>query len=93
MLARAVPVAGLCSLHPVAQGTHPLQVALGSNKILYYSYHSVHASRFTHDYVAKAFETRSLLADSPVDGFIFDTKTLCTGRCRVMAHPGGCLSF
>jgi len=62
-------------LHAVEMDGHPLQIAAGSHRTLYYAYHRMELSRFSHEYVAANYGwIESMTTEQAGDGFLFDTN-------------------
>ena len=65
-------------LHDVGKGARPTQVARGSHKTLYWSYHDMGESRFDDDWVARNYEIQNM-GGPKGGGFVFDTNALHRG--------------
>ena len=62
-------------LHDVDVDAHPMRIAKGSHRTVYYRYHDVGSSRFTDAYVESSYETIAFTGRMG-DAFIFDTNAL-----------------
>jgi hypothetical protein len=59
----------------VTETTHPLRIALGSHRTLYYSHHDMLASRFADDYVETHYSVRPVTGEAG-EAFLFDTNAV-----------------
>ena len=59
----------------VTEGSHPMRIALGSHRTVYYSHHDMLASRFTDDYVETHYLVRSVTGEAG-EAFLFDTNAV-----------------
>ena len=62
-------------------GSRPTQVARGSHRTLYWSYHDMGESRFDDDWVARNYEIQNM-GGPKGGGFVFDTNALHRGVTR-----------
>ena len=62
-------------LNDVGEREHPLRVALGSHRTLYYSHNDMPASRFTDAFVERNYAVVSVVGEMG-DGFVFDTNAI-----------------
>lgn len=59
----------------VTEDSHPLRVALGSHKNLFYAHHNMRESRFTDKYIEKTYAIGSVTGEVG-EGFLFDTNSV-----------------
>jgi len=59
----------------VTEESHPLRIALGSHRTLFYSHHEMLASRFADEYIETNYVVRSVTGAAG-DGFLFDTNAV-----------------
>lgn len=59
----------------VTEGTHPLRVAFGSHRTLYYSHDDMRTSRFTDEFIEATYDVGSVTGE-PGEGFLFDTNAV-----------------
>ena len=62
-------------LSEVDETTHPMRIAKGSHRTVYYRYHDMASSRYTDAFVERSYETVTLTGKVG-EGFIFDTNAL-----------------
>ena len=62
-------------------GARPTQVARGSHRTLYWSYHDMGESRFDDEWVARNYDIVSM-GGPKGGGFVFDTNALHRGVVR-----------
>ena len=60
------------------KGARPTQVARGSHRTLYWSYHDMGESRFSDEWVARNYEVVNM-GGPKGGGFVFDTNALHRG--------------
>lgn len=65
-------------LKNVTSRTHPVKIALGSHRTVFYSYDDFLESRFDDAYVRREYEVRELLGHRG-EGFCFDTNSIHSG--------------
>ncbi len=65
-------------LHDVGKGARPTQVARGSHRTLYWSYHDMGESRFSDEWVARNYDIVNM-GGPKGGGFVFDTNALHRG--------------
>ena len=65
-------------LHTVRNATHPLRVASGSHRTLFYSYDTPAEVHFTNQYVEAGYKVETFTGDLG-DGVCWDTNTVHSG--------------
>jgi len=59
----------------VTEDSHPLRIALGSHRTVFYSHDDMLASRFTDDYIEANYLVRSVTGQAG-EAFLFDTNAV-----------------
>ena len=59
----------------VTEESHPLRIALGSHRTLFYSHNDMLSSRFTDEYIESQYLVRSVTGEAG-EGFLFDTNAV-----------------